>query len=118
MINCLVHRGASLEARNEDGWTPLFLAVIYSRERAVAMLLTTGADPKTRANDGVTLLGAVGRSLSERLKRGREIAGEVERDSRIRISLVRAGSTEGTGRNPSGDAWLSRSLPNALCPGF
>ena len=36
--------GADLEARDDDGRTPLLLAVFHSNEKAVCMLLDKGAD--------------------------------------------------------------------------
>ncbi|KAL1750258.1 hypothetical protein FB107DRAFT_294676 [Schizophyllum commune] len=76
IIRLLVDHGAALEARDDDGCTPLYHAV----------------DPHTRADDGTTLLDAVGRESS--------LMRDAERAARVRELLMRAGCTEETGRGP------------------
>ena len=66
IVESLVDRGAEVNRRNEDGVTPLMLAVIHAidedeerRERqfgTVLNLLTRGADPNLRDPDGSTAL--------------------------------------------------------------
>ncbi|KAL1725544.1 hypothetical protein EV714DRAFT_287822 [Schizophyllum commune] len=76
IIRLLVDHGAALEARDDDGCTPLYHAV----------------DPHTCADDGTTLLDAVGRESS--------LSRDAERAARVRELLMRAGCTEETGRGP------------------
>ncbi|KAL1673724.1 ankyrin repeat-containing domain protein [Schizophyllum commune] len=93
IIRLLVDHGAALEARDDDGCTPLYHAVYnIEEEEAIALLLSFGSDPHTRADDGTTLLDAVGRESS--------LSRDAERAARVRELLMRAGCTEETGRGP------------------
>lgn len=52
----LVQRGAPLDQANQDGNTALHLAAKGSREDSLAMLLDTGANPRSINGDGLTPL--------------------------------------------------------------
>ncbi len=56
-LGALVKAGAAIEARDDDGWTPLLFAARFSREpRIVSTLLDAGADGRAVSNDGKTAL--------------------------------------------------------------
>jgi len=44
--------GAGVNARDENGWTPLLLAAAYGTAETAAALVGAGADPKVRDRDG------------------------------------------------------------------
>lgn len=46
LIDLLLEKGAALEGRSGDGYTPLHEAIISGNPRTVALLLARGADPK------------------------------------------------------------------------
>jgi ankyrin repeat protein len=52
----LLDRGADVNARDNDGWTPLYLAASYGRLEFARMLLENGAAVNTPANDDQTPL--------------------------------------------------------------
>lgn len=53
LIRFLVSRGADLNAaRTSDGWTPLYLAVIFNRRALVNLLLANGAQAKVTDKSG------------------------------------------------------------------
>ena len=92
IIQLLVDRGASLEARNMYEWTPLCFAVLCSQIGATELLLNLGSESDLPADDGTTLLDSVGCYPSW--------PEDTERDARVREVLRRAGCTEETGRKP------------------
>ena len=73
-IRLLVRQGANLEARAEDGATPLIGAVRNEQREAVEFLLEAGADIDARDHDGNTPLhyaaGASNPDLTARLLEG------------------------------------------------
>lgn len=52
----LVRRGADVDARDAEGRTPLFSAVLGGSVGLVGLLLESGADVNARDNDGWTVL--------------------------------------------------------------
>ena len=53
LIRYLVSRGADLNtARTSDGWTPLYLAVVFNRKALVNLLLANGAQAKVTDKAG------------------------------------------------------------------
>ena len=55
MVEALLETGANLEARTEDGRTPLHMAAALSTTPAVVVvLLEAGADPVAKGADGNT----------------------------------------------------------------
>ena len=56
IVRLLLKHGASIEATNNYGGTPLYSAVIYESEPAVAALLEQGASPNAVSDDGDTAL--------------------------------------------------------------
>jgi ankyrin repeat protein len=52
----LLRLGASPDARDQEGRTPLFSAVLGGAVGLVGLLLESGADPNARDNDGWTAL--------------------------------------------------------------
>jgi ankyrin repeat protein len=52
----LLHRGADVDARDEDGRTPLISAVLGGSVGLMGLLLESGADIKARDNEGWTAL--------------------------------------------------------------
>jgi ankyrin repeat protein len=53
-IKALLARGAQVDVRESDGWTPLMLAAQNGHVEAVRELLDNKADVNARGNDGVT----------------------------------------------------------------
>ncbi len=53
-IRKVAAKGVSLNQRDENGATPLSVAVIYDRAEAVAALIELGADPDAKGPDGST----------------------------------------------------------------
>ena len=54
-VTALLAKGADVNSRNENGYTPLFLAVDRGRMQIVQLLLDRGADASVRNNDGNTV---------------------------------------------------------------
>jgi ankyrin repeat protein len=52
----LLHRGADVNVRDQDGRTPLFSAVLGGSVGLLGLLLESGADVNARDNDGWTAL--------------------------------------------------------------
>lgn len=52
----LIDRGADVNARRADGWTPLMAAANKGQPDVVRELLATGADPNARTLEGWTPL--------------------------------------------------------------
>jgi ankyrin repeat protein len=57
-IKLLVDNGANLNAKNEVGMTPLYIASLMEDEDTVRLLLGKGADVNARTEDGTTALAA------------------------------------------------------------
>ena len=56
-VRAEIARGADVNARYKDGWTPLHYAARYNRNpAAVEALLKAGADPKAQYDNGITPL--------------------------------------------------------------
>ena len=55
-VNAIIARGADVNTRTEDGWTPLMLATIKGHTEVVAALLKQGADVDARNKKGWTAL--------------------------------------------------------------
>ena len=55
-LNLLAELGADLNLRDNDGQTPLAVAVVESQSEAIARLLAAGVDPNTADNGGATPL--------------------------------------------------------------
>ena len=53
MAVVLVEAGAEMDARSQDGRTPLMMAAAFNREEMVAWLLAHGASPDTREATGL-----------------------------------------------------------------
>ena len=53
-VACCISQGADLEARDENGGTPLHMAAAFSKTpEVVKVLLAAGADPSARGDVGV-----------------------------------------------------------------
>jgi excisionase family DNA binding protein len=55
-VNALISSGADVNARTEDGWSPLMMATIKGYAEVVRALLIKGADPDARNKKGWTAL--------------------------------------------------------------
>ena len=55
-VNAIIARGADVNTRTEDGWTPLMLATIKGHTEIVQALLKQGADVNARNKKGWTAL--------------------------------------------------------------
>lgn len=55
-IHFFVNNGANVDVRNQDGQTPLMLAILENKLDSVRFLLDHGADPNLHANDDTTPL--------------------------------------------------------------
>jgi ankyrin repeat protein len=58
----LIDRGADVNMANQDGWTPLALAVSARNTDLVRALLSKGADPNAPAGNGQRLLSLASRN--------------------------------------------------------
>ena len=56
-VNKLIDAGANINAKNNDGWTPLANAVGCSSTDITKKLIDSGADVNAKDNRGVTVLG-------------------------------------------------------------
>ena len=54
MASLMLTVGADIEAKNDDGWTPLIKAACNGHEAIVRLLLAKGADPEARPNSQET----------------------------------------------------------------
>ncbi|NTU76468.1 MAG: ankyrin repeat domain-containing protein [Alphaproteobacteria bacterium] len=54
VLQSLITDGADVNARNEDGWTPLAVAAFYENSEAVKALLANGADPSAKMDGSWT----------------------------------------------------------------
>jgi ankyrin repeat protein len=57
-VAAIINRGADVNARRSDGWTPLMAAARKGQPDVVRELLATGADPRARTVEGWTPLVA------------------------------------------------------------
>lgn len=55
IVKALLDRGANVNARDEDGTTPLMSAVSIGHIRTIKLLLERGADPRPRSKDTPTV---------------------------------------------------------------
>lgn len=55
-VIAFIKEGANIDAQNNHGWTPLFLASMRRNEEIVEVLLANGADPNIKTVDGMTPL--------------------------------------------------------------
>ena len=56
IVSLLLEKGADVNAKNNDGWTPLHWASENGHEAIVSLLLEKGADVNAKDNDGETPL--------------------------------------------------------------
>ncbi|KAI5889900.1 ankyrin [Schizophyllum commune H4-8] len=106
VIRLLVDRDAALEARDNDGRSPLLLAIYYGGTyHTINLLLSLGGNPRARADDG-TILRDVG---------GHPEVGDAERNTqsqrnaRIRELLRQAGCPVETGKVPKHSCGSTRT---------
>jgi hypothetical protein len=52
----LLEHGADINTQDQDGWTPLYYALLYGALEVVRVLLEHGADVEVKYNDGETAL--------------------------------------------------------------
>ena len=56
VVKLLLKQGADIEAKDNQGWTPLFIAAKKKREDMVKFLLTRGANIQATEKSGKTIL--------------------------------------------------------------
>jgi hypothetical protein len=91
----LLDKGASVNATNRDGNTPLHIAAFLCNEEIVRLLLQRGANPSLKNKRGETAVdvvrGAWGPELSqvyENLDRERELALDIPSLPRRRAAML------------------------------
>ena len=66
IVELLISKGASVNAKGEDGWFPLGTASLSGRKEIAELLISKGADVNTMNLDGKTTLDlAIGRKHTE-----------------------------------------------------
>jgi len=55
-VRTLIQQGANIEARDNDGWTPLFTAAQYGHDQVVRTLIEHGANVEAHDDGGWTPL--------------------------------------------------------------
>jgi len=58
VVELLLEKGADLECRSNNGWTPLFWAAEKGHEVVVKLLLEKGADVECKSDNGRTPLSS------------------------------------------------------------
>ncbi len=56
MLQLLLDKGANIETKDKDGWTPLLSATVNGHEAVVQLLLDKGANIEAKDKDGWTPL--------------------------------------------------------------
>ncbi len=56
IVQLLLDKGANIEAKDTDGWTPLMSAAVNGHEAVVQLLLGKGANIEAKDEDGWTPL--------------------------------------------------------------
>jgi uncharacterized protein len=54
VLNALLSAGAQVNARDEDGSTPVMFAARHGHDLVVLLLLLQGADPKVKGSHGLS----------------------------------------------------------------
>ena len=62
LAQCLIAKGANVNAKNSRGQTPLYFAASKGRKELVEVLVANAADPNVRDNDGWSVLDLAARS--------------------------------------------------------
>ncbi|OKP06952.1 Ankyrin repeat domain-containing protein 50 [Penicillium subrubescens] len=82
-VRLLLEKGAELESKDDDGWTPLACAAMNGHEAVVSLLLEKGAELESKDDDGWTPLAWAAMNgheavVSLLLEKGAELESKVD----------------------------------------